>query len=271
MALSLRWKLGRRQLHWVGAGLLLLQNSTLVKDPWRWPQSTSGVSSSTLRNLLVILLMVMVGRGLLLTPRLLLETQPKLIQSLFKFLRRHHQTYWIMKHSEWWLHSQRRKRLAVRYLHWQRLVGRCFVVGVVLSHVMDASSVEMPPPPPLPRLLPLPQIIPVPLPPPPLPPIPAPRTPSPQRCSPGERPTTRSHSTGDKSDFYGRKWFEDNYGVKISMVPIYSTNGYWVIPLVVSLHLDVRRGGLFLAWTTYSSSSLPIISDGWHCTPPNSW
>ena len=42
-------------------------------------------------------------------------------------------------------------------------------MGGVLAHVMDASTVEMPPPPPLPRLLPLPQIIPVPLAPPPLP------------------------------------------------------------------------------------------------------
>ena len=88
------------------------------------------------------------------------------------------------------------------------------VVGVVLAHVMDAYTVEMPPPPPLPRLLPIPQIIPVPLPPPPLLLIPAPRTPSPQRIPPGERPTTRSHSTGEKDDCHGRKWFEENYGVK---------------------------------------------------------
>ena len=67
------------------------------------------------------------------------------------------------------------------------------VVGGILAHVMDASTVEMPPTPPLPRLLPLPQIIPVPLTPPPLPLISAPSTPSPQRRSPGERPTTRSH------------------------------------------------------------------------------
>ena len=26
--------------------------------------------------------------------------------------------------------------------------------------------------------------------------------------------TTRSHSTGEKADFHGRKWFEDDYGVK---------------------------------------------------------
>ena len=32
------------------------------------------------------------------------------------------------------------------------------VVGGVLAHVMDASTVEMPPPPPLPRLLPLPKL-----------------------------------------------------------------------------------------------------------------
>ena len=59
------------------------------------------------------------------------------------------------------------------------------VVGGVLAHGMDASTVEMPPPPPLPRLLPLPQILPVPLPLPQLPLIPAPCTPSPQRRSPG--------------------------------------------------------------------------------------
>ena len=58
--------------------------------------------------------------------------------------------------------------------------------GGVLAHVMDASTVEMPPPPPLPLLLPLPQILPVPLPPPPpLTLIPAPCTPSPHHISPG--------------------------------------------------------------------------------------
>ena len=88
------------------------------------------------------------------------------------------------------------------------------VVGGVLSHVMDTSTVEMPPPPPLPRLLPLPQIHPVPLPPNPLPLVPALYTPLPQHCSLGEISTTRSHSTGDKADFHGRKWFEDDYDVK---------------------------------------------------------
>ena len=63
-------------------------------------------------------------------------------------------------------------------------------------------------------LLILPQNLPVPLPPPPLPPIPAPRTPSPQRRSPGERPTNRSHSTGEIADCHGITWFEDDYGVK---------------------------------------------------------
>ena len=51
------------------------------------------------------------------------------------------------------------------------------LVGGVLSHVMYASTVEMPPPHPLPRLLSHPQNIPVPLPPTTLPPIPAPRNP----------------------------------------------------------------------------------------------
>ena len=58
------------------------------------------------------------------------------------------------------------------------------VVGGVLAHVMDESTVEMPPSPPLPLLLSVPQIIPVPLPPPSLPTIPGPHTPSPHRCSP---------------------------------------------------------------------------------------
>ena len=50
------------------------------------------------------------------------------------------------------------------------------VAGAVSSHLMDAYTVDMPPPPPLPRLIPLPQNIPVPLPPTTLPPIPATRT-----------------------------------------------------------------------------------------------
>ena len=87
------------------------------------------------------------------------------------------------------------------------------VVGFILAHVMDAYTVEMPPPPTLSLLLPLPQILPVPLHPPTLPPIPDPHTPSPQSCAPGERPTTRSHSKGEKYDFHGRKWFDDHYGV----------------------------------------------------------
>ena len=59
------------------------------------------------------------------------------------------------------------------------------VVGTVLSHVRDASTVDIPPPPPIPRILP------VTLPPLPLPPIPAPRTPLSQ-CRPhGLIPTSR--------------------------------------------------------------------------------
>ena len=88
------------------------------------------------------------------------------------------------------------------------------VVGVVLDHVMDASTVEMPPPPTLPRLLPLPRFIPAPLPSTPLTSIPALRTPSPHRSSPGKITTTRSHSSGEKANCNGRKWFENHYGVK---------------------------------------------------------
>ena len=72
----------------------------------------------------------------------------------------------------------------------------------------------MPPPPPLPRLLPLPQNLPVNLPPSPLTPILDLRTTLLHRCSPGERPMTRSYSTGEKADCHGRKWFEGHYGVK---------------------------------------------------------
>ena len=71
------------------------------------------------------------------------------------------------------------------------------VVGAVIAHVMDEYTVEMPPPPPLPQFL-LVTITPL-----PLPPIPDLRTPSPQRCSPGVRPTTRSHSTCEKADCRG--------------------------------------------------------------------
>ena len=89
-----------------------------------------------------------------------------------------------------------------------------FEVGAASDHVVDESTVEMPPPNSLPRLLTLPQFIPVTLPAPPLPPIPDPRTPLSHRFSPGERPTTRSQSTSEKSDRHEIKWFEDHYGVK---------------------------------------------------------
>ena len=88
------------------------------------------------------------------------------------------------------------------------------VLGPVISHVMDVSTMDMPPPPPIPQLLPLPQFIPVTLPPLAFPPIPAPRIPLPQRRFLGVRPMTRSHSTGEKEYCHGRKWFEDDYSVK---------------------------------------------------------
>ena len=58
------------------------------------------------------------------------------------------------------------------------------VVGGVLAHVVDASTVEIPPPTPLHILLPITEFLPVYLPPHPFPPIPAPHTPPPQRRSP---------------------------------------------------------------------------------------
>ena len=76
------------------------------------------------------------------------------------------------------------------------------MVGGVIAHVMYVYTMEMPPPHPLPRF------IPVPIRPLPLPPILAPHTPSSQHRSPGGRATTRSHSTGYKSECHGRKWFE---------------------------------------------------------------
>ena len=88
------------------------------------------------------------------------------------------------------------------------------VLGPVISHVMDVSTMDMPPPPPIPQLLPLPQFIPVTLPPLAFPPIPAPRTPLPQRRFLGVIPMTRSHSTGKKYYFNGRKWFDDHYDAK---------------------------------------------------------
>ena len=88
------------------------------------------------------------------------------------------------------------------------------VAGPVIAYIMDASTVEIPPTPPLPQFIPIPIFIPVPLTPLPLHPIPAPHTLSPHPCSPGVIPTTRSHSTGEKSVSHGGKWFEDHYGVK---------------------------------------------------------
>ena len=81
-------------------------------------------------------------------------------------------------------------------------------MGDVLDHMMYAYNVEIPPPPPLPRFLP----VPIPLL--PLLPIPDPLTTLPPRRSLGVRPTTRSHSTGEKYDCRGKTWFEDHYDVK---------------------------------------------------------
>ena len=85
------------------------------------------------------------------------------------------------------------------------------VVGAILAHVMDASTVEMPPPPPLPQLIPvlLPLIT--------LPPIPDPINTFPHLIYPGVRPITRSYSTGDKYNCHGRKLFEEHYGVKLNI------------------------------------------------------
>ena len=111
---------------------------------------------------------------------------------------------------------------------------------------MDTYTVDMPPPPPLPWVLPLPQFLSVPLPPPPLLLIPAPRNPLPQRRSPGEILTTRSHSTVEKSDFHGRKWSEDDYGVKKNI------NGphpfrFWLLRTTIGSKLTpgCEEGGIF--------------------------
>ena len=69
--------------------------------------------------------MVMVGRGLLLPPRVLLVTQPSQIQYLFNFWRLQHHIILMMKHSEWWLHSQCPNCPSGLSLRWQRLLGRC--------------------------------------------------------------------------------------------------------------------------------------------------
>ena len=79
---------------------------------------------------------------------------------------------------------------------------------------MDASTMVMTQPPPLPQLLPLPIFHTVNLSTPPLNSILAQCTKSPQSHSPGEIPTNISHSIGEKSDCHGRKCFEDHYGVK---------------------------------------------------------
>ena len=133
----------------------------------------------------------------------------------------------------------------------------------VSTHLMDSSTVEMPPPPPLPRLILLPQNIPVPLPTPPLTPIPDLRTPLPNRCSPGERPTTRSHSAGEKVDCHGRKWFEYHYGVKQNISGPHPSR-QWFLRNIIGSNLTpgCEEGKIFLAWTTSSSSSLLISSDG---------
>ena len=91
------------------------------------------------------------------------------------------------------------------------------VVGSVIAHLIYSYTVDMPPPPSPPLFLPFPLFIPVPITPLTLTPIPYLRPPSPHRCSLGVRPTTRSHSTGDKYDCHGIKWFEYHYGLKQSI------------------------------------------------------
>ena len=110
------------------------------------------------------------------------------------------------------------------------------VVGAVIANVMDASTVGMPPPPPLPRFLPLPRYLPVTLTPLTLPPIPAPYPSSPQRCPPGVIPRTRSHSTCDKSDFQGIKWFEDNCGVKQNINGLHPFR-QWLLRNTIGSHI----------------------------------
>ena len=121
-------------------------------------------------------------------------------------------------------------------------------VGSVIAHIMDASTVEMLPTLLLPQYLPLPLFLPVPITPFPLFPIPAPCTPSPQRYSPGVIPTTRTYSTGKNNYFHGRNSLKTIMVLKKkSMVLIHSTNGSRGLALAVSLHLDAKRGIVFLA------------------------
>ena len=129
------------------------------------------------------------------------------------------------------------------------------LAGAVLSHMMDVSTVEMPRSPPLPRF---PSFF---LPPLPLPPIPDPQDPSPQSRSLGVIPKNRSHSTGEKDDCRGRNSLRTIMVLnKTSIVLIYSVDGCLGLKLVVSLHLDVSSGRIFLSWTTSSSPPLQISS-----------
>ena len=135
------------------------------------------------------------------------------------------------------------------------------VVGGVLSHVMDASNVNMPTPPPLSRLIPHAlklfqflylllhylsyQIYLL------------------QRHSvvtlekdlrPGHIQKVRKLVVMGENGL--RKLMVLK---KTPMVPIHSANGSSGLPLLVSLHLDMRRGRIFLSWNNPSSSSLTII------------
>ena len=72
---------------------------------------------------------------------------------------------------------------------------------------MYASTLDMPPTPPLPIFIPFLLFLTLPISPPPLPLIPAPYNPSPLSRFPGVITLTMSHSIGEKADCHGKKYY----------------------------------------------------------------
>ena len=136
----------------------------------------------------------------------------------------------MMNHSEWWLHSHFPKRPAGHSLHYRG----SWVGGWGLSSPCDGSIYYLYDP-----TSSTSSIFTVTLPPPPWPPIPDPRTPSPHRYSPGEIPTTGSHSTGDKACFHGRKWFEDHHCFKQNINRPHPFH-QWFLSTIIGSHITPR-------------------------------